>query len=82
MRRPKRSHRDIDAAPVSIRNLTNPDFAVWASAFGAKGFTIADESQIPATIAEAFATSEKPVVIHCHTPLEQISAWRRRNLPR
>ena len=62
--------------------LTNPDFAVWASAFGAKGFTVTDESQIAGTIAEAFSVKDKPVVIHCHTSLEQISAWRRRNLGR
>jgi len=62
--------------------LTNPDFAVWASAFGAKGFTITEESQVAGVIAEAFAVKDRPVVIHCHTSLEQISAWRRRNLVR
>ena len=36
--------------------------------------------QIAGTIAEAFSVKDKPVVIHCHTSLEQISAWRRRNL--
>jgi acetolactate synthase I/II/III large subunit len=59
--------------------LTNPDFAVWATAFGAKGLTIHQESDIAGVIAEALATRDTPVVVHVHTSLEQISAWRRRS---
>ena len=58
--------------------LTNPDFAIWATAFGAKGMTIHQESEIAGTIAEALAVKDRPVVVHVHTSLEQISAWRRR----
>jgi thiamine pyrophosphate-dependent acetolactate synthase large subunit-like protein len=59
--------------------LTNPDFAVWATAFGAKGLTIHTESDIAQVIAEALNTKDRPVVVHVHTSLEQISAWRRRS---
>ena len=58
--------------------LTNPDFAVWGTAFGAKGFTIHDESEVESVIAEALAVKTQPVVVHVHTSLQQISAWRRR----
>ena len=59
--------------------LTNPDFALWATAFGAKGMTINDESEVEAVIAEALSVKNQPVVVHVHTSLEQISAWRRRS---
>jgi len=59
--------------------LTNPDFAIWATAFGAKGMTIHEESEIAGVITEALSTKDRPVVVHVHTSLEQISAWRRRS---
>jgi acetolactate synthase I/II/III large subunit len=59
--------------------LTNPDFAVWATAFGAKGMTISEEAEVEDTIAEAMSTKDRPVVVHVHSSLEQISAWRRRS---
>ena len=59
--------------------LTNPDFALWATAFGAKGLTIRAESEIAGVIREALSTRGQPVVVHVHTSLEQISAWRRRS---
>jgi acetolactate synthase I/II/III large subunit len=59
--------------------LTNPDFAVWASAFGAKGMTIRAESEVDGVIAEALSVRTQPVVVHVHTSLQQISAWRRRS---
>jgi acetolactate synthase-1/2/3 large subunit len=59
--------------------LTNPDFALWATAFGAKGMTINDESEVEAVIAAALSVKDQPVVVHVHTSLEQISAWRRRS---
>jgi acetolactate synthase I/II/III large subunit len=59
--------------------LTNPDFAIWATAFGARGITIREESEVEAKIAEALSVKNQPVVVHVHTSLEQISAWRRRS---
>ncbi len=59
--------------------LTNPDFALWATAFGAKGLTIDAESEVEDKIAEALSTKDKPVVVHVHSSLEQISAWCRRS---
>jgi acetolactate synthase-1/2/3 large subunit len=58
--------------------LTNPDFAIWATAFGAKGMTIREESEVEGVIAEALSVKTQPVVVHVHTSLQQISAWRRR----
>jgi acetolactate synthase I/II/III large subunit len=59
--------------------LTNPDFAIWATAFGAKGLTVRTEADIAGVITEALSTKDRPVVVHVHTSLEQISAWRRRS---
>ena len=59
--------------------LTNPDFAVWATAFGAHGMTIRDEAEVEPVIAEALSVSDRPVVVHVHSSLQQISAWRRRS---
>jgi acetolactate synthase-1/2/3 large subunit len=59
--------------------LTNPDFALWATAFGAKGLTIRDEAEVEPVIAEALSTHDRPVVVHVHSSLQQISAWRRRD---
>jgi thiamine pyrophosphate-dependent acetolactate synthase large subunit-like protein len=59
--------------------LTNPDFAIWATAFGAKGLTIRTEADIAGVISEALTSNDRPVVVHVHTSLEQISAWRRRS---
>lgn len=58
--------------------LTNPDFAVWASAFGALGMTIREESEVESVIEAALAVKTQPVVVHVHTSLQQISAWRKR----
>jgi len=59
--------------------LTNPDFAMWATAFGAKGMTIHEESEVESVIEAALAVKTQPVVIHVHTSLQQISAWRKRS---
>jgi acetolactate synthase I/II/III large subunit len=59
--------------------LTNPDFAIWATAFGAKGLTVREEADIAPVITEALNTKSQPVVVHVHTSLEQLSAWRRRS---
>ena len=58
--------------------LTNPDFAMWARAFGAEGITIPTSADVKAGIAKAFAINDRPVVVHCHTSADQMSAWRRR----
>ncbi len=58
--------------------LTNPDFAIWATAFGAKGMTIRTEDEVEAKIEEALSVRDQPVVVHVHTSLQQISAWRKR----
>jgi acetolactate synthase-1/2/3 large subunit len=64
---------------LAATRLTNPDFALWATAFGAKGFTIRAESEVEDTIATALSVRDQPVVVHVHSSLEQINAWRRRN---
>jgi acetolactate synthase-1/2/3 large subunit len=72
MRYPGRPYR-------AATQLTNPDFAVWAMAFGAKGMTIREESEAEPVIAEALSVRDRPVVVHVHASLQQISAWRRRD---
>jgi acetolactate synthase-1/2/3 large subunit len=59
--------------------LKNPDFAAWARAFGAAGFTIRTESEVAPVIAEAFSINDRPVVVHAHTSADQMSAWRKRS---
>ncbi len=63
---------------ANATSLTNPNFAAWAEAFGARGMTITEEAEIPGVIAEAFATRTRPVVIHVHSSATQMSAWRKR----
>ena len=64
---------------ANATSLTNPNFSAWAEAFGARGLTIHTEADIPATIADAFATAAtRPVVIHVHSSATQMSAWRKR----
>ena len=63
----------------SATTLANPDFALWANAFGAEGITITHESEVAPAIARAFAVQDRPVVIHVHSSAEQMSAWRRRS---
>ncbi|MBC7637289.1 MAG: acetolactate synthase [Acetobacteraceae bacterium] len=65
---------------ANATSLTNPNFAAWAEAFGARGLTITTEADIAATIADAFETAKtRPVVIHVHSSATQMSAWRKRN---
>ena len=58
--------------------LTNPDFAMWARAFGAEGITVTTSAEVGPAIAKAFSIKDRPVVLHCHTSADQMSAWRRR----
>ena len=62
----------------SATTLKNPDFALWAQSFGALGITIAEESQVAAGIARAFAEQDRPVVVHVKSSATQMSAWRKR----
>jgi acetolactate synthase-1/2/3 large subunit len=73
MRYPGRPYR-------AATELTNPDFALWATAFGAKGMTIRDEAEVEGVIAEALSTRHQPVVVHVRSSMQQISAWRRRTV--
>ena len=60
-------------------DLENPDFALWANAFGAEGITISSEAEVGPAIARAFAVKDRPVVVHVHSSAEQMSAWRRKS---
>ncbi len=75
------THVRYPGRPIMNSNrLTNPDFAAWGRSFGAEGITIAQESEVAAGIAAAFAVKNKPVVVHCKTSAIQMSAWRRYDL--
>ena len=63
---------------LAATQLTNPDFALWATAFGAKGFTIRDESRGRGHDRRGARDGHQPVVVHVHSSLQQINAWRRR----
>lgn len=58
-------------------DLVNPDFAVWAQAFGAIGLTIATEADIEPILDEALQTRDRPTVVHVKASAVQITAWRR-----
>jgi len=60
---------------VSGTRLANPDFARWAASFGAAAFTLDRADRIDAVVAEALATVDRPVVVHVHTSLQQLSAF-------
>ncbi|MCK1332617.1 decarboxylase [Bradyrhizobium sp. CW9] len=51
-------------------DLSNPDFAALARAFGAKGFIIEDAESAPSTVAEAM-TTKGPVVIEVRSDVRQ-----------
>jgi acetolactate synthase-1/2/3 large subunit len=72
MRFPGRPYR-------AATELMNPDFAVWANAFGAEGISIRTEAEVAPAIARAFAVKHRPVVVHVHASAEQMTAYRRRN---
>lgn len=58
----KRSHQEraFPDRPYGT-DLSNPDFAALARAFGATGFVIEDAERAPSTVAEAM-TTKGPVV--------------------
>lgn len=61
--------------------LVNPDFVAWAKSFGAAAFSIAAEEQIEPVLAEAFAVTDRPVVVHVKSSAVQASAWKKRTMP-
>jgi acetolactate synthase-1/2/3 large subunit len=63
---------------AAATSLKNPDFAMWAHAFGAEGITVSTEAEVAPAIARAFSVQDRPVVVHVHTSAQQMSAWRRR----
>lgn len=70
---------------MNATKLTNPDFTKWAESFGAAGLTISNEGEIEEKVSKAFNIKDRPVVLHCKTSAQQMSAWRRyegdENLP-
>ena len=61
--------------------LVNPDFVAWAKSFGAAAFSITAEDQVDAVLAEAFAVTDRPVVVHVKSSAVQASAWKKRTMP-
>ena len=55
-------------------DLVNPDFARLAEAFGARGFTIASDSDVRPVVAAALA-HEGPVIVDVWTSLHHISPY-------
>ena len=62
---------------MNATKLTNPDFTKWAESFGAAGLTISNEHEIAEKVSKAFNIKDRPVVLHCKTSAQQMSAWRR-----
>jgi acetolactate synthase-1/2/3 large subunit len=63
---------------AAAADLANPDFAAWARAFGADGYTIRAEADIAAALEAALAPRRVPAVVHVHASALQVTAWRRR----
>ncbi|MGG5809101.1 thiamine pyrophosphate-dependent enzyme [Falsiroseomonas sp. CW058] len=62
---------------AAAADLVNPDFAAWARAFGAEGYTIRDEAGIAPALDAALAPRRVPAVVHVHASALQVTAWRR-----
>jgi acetolactate synthase-1/2/3 large subunit len=70
-----RLHQERDyPGRVSATELTNPDFAQLARAFGATGLVVETESDIENAVAAALA-ADGPVVVDVRASLEAISAY-------
>ncbi len=63
---------------AAAADLVNPDFAAWARAFGAEGYTIGEEAEIAPVLEAALAPRRVPAVVHVHASALQVTAWRRR----
>ncbi|PWS35597.1 hypothetical protein DFH01_18550 [Falsiroseomonas bella] len=62
---------------AAAADLVNPDFAAWARAFGAEGYTIRTEEEIAPALDAALAPRRVPAVVHVHASALQVTAWRR-----
>lgn len=62
---------------AAAADLLNPDFAAWARAFGAEGYTIADEAGIAPVLDAALAPRRVPAVVHVRASSLQVTAWSR-----
>lgn len=63
---------------AAAADLVNPDFAAWARAFGAEGYTIREEADIAPVLDAALAPKRVPSVVHVQASALQVTAWRRR----
>lgn len=61
--------------------LVNPDFVAWARSFGAAAFSIRTEEEVEQVLTEAFAVTDRPVVVHVKSSAVQASAWKKRTMP-
>lgn len=69
-----RLHQERDFPKRTLAtNLANPDFARWAEAFGAKGISVAEASEVEGAV-EAFLAEPGPVLLSVASSLEGISA--------
>jgi acetolactate synthase-1/2/3 large subunit len=66
---------------AAAADLLNPDFAAWARAFGAEGYTIRTEDEIAPALDAALAPRDLPAVVHVHASALQVTAWRRAGAP-
>ena len=48
----------------------------WAKSFGAAAFDVQSEDDIESVLAQAFAVTDRPVVVHVKSSAVQASAWR------
>ena len=64
---------------AAAADLVNPDFAAWARAFGAEGYTIAAEADIAPVLDAALAPRNVPAVVHVCASALQVTAWTRLN---
>jgi acetolactate synthase-1/2/3 large subunit len=62
---------------AAAADLVNPDFAAWARAFGAEGYTIASEAEIAPVLDAALAPRSVPAVVHVRASALQVTAWTR-----
>ncbi|MDG4797019.1 thiamine pyrophosphate-dependent enzyme [Micromonospora sp. WMMD1082] len=60
---------------VAGTDLTNPDFALLAHAYGALGLTIGTDAEVEPVLSKALA-HRGPVVVHVRTSLAHISAYQ------
>lgn len=68
--------RRYPGRPVAAAaDLVNPDFAAWARAFNADGYTIASEAEIAPVLEAALAPRRVPAVIHVRASALQVTAW-------